>query len=188
MRSLLLYTALICGAIAAPVLAADTNPVDVPAAKAAGMTKLVDSFPTEVPDEVFSDLDGGEYRLSDFKGKVLLVNFWATWCAPCREEMPSLQALQQQVDDENFKVLTIAAGRNAPEGIRKFFEEEGITDLPTMTDPRMGLARSMGVVGLPVSVVIDAEGREVARVPGEADWSIPAAVDVIKTLLDQTAP
>ena len=182
MRSLLLYTALICGAIAAPALAEDVNPVDVKAAQAAGLTKLIDSFPANLPDDTFTDLEQGEHRLEDYKGKALLVNFWATWCAPCREEMPSLDRLQAELGGEDFAVLTIAAGPNSPNAIRKFFEEEGIENLPTLTDPKMQLARSLGIVGLPVTLLIDAEGREVARMPGEADWASDAAIEVINQL------
>ena len=182
MRLNLLYTALLCGAIAAPALAEEANPVDVEAAREAGMTKLVDSFPGQVPDEPFTDLDGGEHRLTDYAGKPLLVNFWATWCAPCREEMPSLDALRAEMGGEDFEVLTIAAGPNSPNAIRTFFADEGIESLPTLTDPRMQLARSLGIVGLPVTLLIDAEGREVARLPGEADWMSEPALAVIEQL------
>lgn len=175
-----LYLALAMVAIAVPAGA-----VDIAAAQAGGMPKLVAGDGEPVPDVAFTDIDGGEHKLSDWKGKALLVNFWATWCAPCREEMPSLDAVQQELGGETFQVLTIAAGRNAPEGISKFFAENGIEALPTLTDPKMELARSMGVLGLPVSVLIDAEGNEIARLLGEADWNAPVAQTVIKEL---TAP
>ena len=175
-----LYTALFIAAIAGPALA--QNPVDVDAARENGLPKLIDSYPAEVPDIAFSDLDGGEHRLADYKRTALLVNFWATWCAPCREEMPSLDALQDQLGGDDFQVLTIAAGRNSPQAIEKFFTETGIENLPTLTDPKMELARAFGVFGLPVTVLIDAEGNEVARLMGEADWSAPEAVAVIEQL------
>ncbi|MDO5704998.1 MAG: TlpA disulfide reductase family protein [Paracoccus sp. (in: a-proteobacteria)] len=177
-----LYLALSIGAIALPAAAEDVNPVDVPAAQAAGLVRLADTFPGEIADAAFGDLDGGEHRLSDWQGQAVLVNFWATWCAPCREEMPSLDALQQAEGGEGFQVLTVAAGRNPPEAMRKFFTENGIENLPLLTDPRMELARSMGVVGLPVTVLIDRQGREVARLNGEADWASDAALDLVRAL------
>ena len=176
------YLALFLGAIALPGAAEQASPVDVAAAKAAGLVRLADTFPAEVPDVAFGDLDGAEHRLSDWQGQALLVNFWATWCAPCREEMPSLDALQQAEGGEDFQVLTVAAGRNPPEAMRKFFAEEGIESLPLLTDARMELARNMGVVGLPVTVLIDRQGREVARLNGEADWASEAARALITDL------
>ena len=175
-----LYTALFIAAIAGPALA--EGPVDIAAARDAGLPKLIDSNLAEVPDIAFSDVDGGEHRLSDYKGTALLVNFWATWCAPCREEMPSLDQLQTQLGDDDFQVLTIAAGRNSPQAIDKFFTETGIENLPTLTDPKMELARGFGVFGLPVTVLIDRDGKEIARLLGEADWSAPAAVSVIEQM------
>ena len=73
-----------------------------------------------MPEIEFTDLDGGTHRLADWQGKVVLLNFWATWCAPCREEMPSLDALQAQMGGDDFTVVPIATGRNAPERIDAF--------------------------------------------------------------------
>lgn len=179
-----LYTALFIGAIVLPG-AGFAGAIDIAAAQNAGLKTLIAGNGDAAPDAAFSDIDGGEHRLSDWQGKAILVNFWATWCAPCREEMPALDALQQELGGEDFEVLTIAAGRNPPEAIRKFLDENDIENLPTLTDPRMELARSFGVVGLPVTVLIDAEGHEVARMMGDADWNSPAAHGVINQL---TAP
>ena len=176
-----LYTALFIAAIAGPALA--QNPVDVDAARENGLPKLIDSYPAEVPDIAFSDLDGGEHRLADYKGTALLVNFWATWCAPCREEMPSLDKLAAERNGDDFQVLTIAAGRNPLPAIRKFFEETGVTDLPILLDARMQLARGFGVMAMPVSILIDAEGREVGRMIGDADWASPAALALVDQML-----
>ncbi len=204
LRSLVLYTALAlganlaAGASAAPAGSPDAaqpaaapapapaatppGPVDWQAARDAGLPKLIESTPAPASDLPFSDLDGGAHSLADYRGKLLLVNFWATWCAPCREEMPSLDALQRQMGDDDFAVLTIASGRNPPPAIRKFFAEAGITDLPTLTDPSMALARAFGVLAMPISVLIDAEGREIARMAGDADWASPAALALIGQL------
>ncbi|HBQ36940.1 MAG TPA: thioredoxin [Rhodobacteraceae bacterium] len=131
----------------------------------------------------FNDPEGDEHNLADYKGKYILVNIWATWCPPCRKEMPSINRLQQQLGGENFEVVTIATGRNTLPGIRKFFDKAGITDLPILLDPTQGLARSMGILGLPVTVIIDPQGQEIARLTGDAEWDTQSALAIIKTLI-----
>ncbi|QIR84178.1 TlpA disulfide reductase family protein [Paracoccus sp. AK26] len=179
LRSALLYTALLFGANAA-----FAGAVDWQAAKDAGLVKLVPAEePAPVSDVEFNDPEGGTHTLADYKGKVVLLNFWATWCAPCREEMPYLDALQSEMGGEDFEVVAVATGRNAPDRIDKFYAETGLQNLPVLLDPRQQLARDMGVVGLPVTVLIDREGREVARLLGEADWSSEPAKTVIRQLV-----
>ena len=129
--------------------------------------------------------DAGEGRLEDWRGKWVLLNFWATWCAPCRHEMPMLAALQSEFGGERFEVLTIATGRNSPRGIAKFFEEVGIDNLPRHQDPDQSLASQMGIFGLPITVIIDPDGREIARLRGDADWSSASAKAIIATLVGQ---
>ncbi|MDO5528396.1 MAG: TlpA disulfide reductase family protein [Paracoccus sp. (in: a-proteobacteria)] len=179
LRMLVLYTALVAGANAA---AAGT--LDIDAAREGGLSKLVAAEAAPVPDTVFLDRDGGEHRLSDYRGKAVLLNFWAVWCVPCKEEMPALDRLQTELGGEDFEVVTIATGRNSEAGIDRFFEEEGIENLPYLTDARMQLARSMGVVGLPVTVLIDREGNEVARVMGDEEWDSEAAFTLIRQLIE----
>lgn len=178
LRSLALYTSLVFAANAAVAGA-----VDWQAARDAGLPKLIESEAAPVPGIEFTDLDGGTHRLADWKGKVVLLNFWATWCAPCREEMPSLDALQKARGGDDFAVLTVASGRNTEAAINRFFQESGVTDLPTLTDPQMALARAFGVMAMPVTILIDAEGREVARMSGDADWSAPAALALVDQML-----
>ncbi|SEH63980.1 TlpA disulfide reductase family protein [Paracoccus alkenifer] len=178
LRFLALYTSL---ALAANAAAA--APVDWQAARDAGLPKLIESEPSAVPGIEFSDVDGATHSLSDWQGQVVLLNFWATWCAPCREEMPSLDALQRERGGERFQVVTVASGRNPPAAIERFFAEENITELPSLTDPKMSLARAFGVMAMPVTILIDAEGNEVARMTGDADWASPAALALIDQML-----
>ena len=173
-----LYTALAFSANAAHA--------DIAAAEAARegtMKKLLFSEPAEVSGVAFTDPDGGEYRLSDFRGKHVVVNFWATWCAPCRKEMPMLSELQTEFGGETFEVVTIATGRNSVPGIRKFFEEVGVDNLPLYLDPKSALGRDMAVLGLPITVILDPEGREIARMRGDAEWNSDSAKAVIRALI-----
>lgn len=131
--------------------------------------------------------DAGTGTLADYRGKYVLLNFWATWCAPCRKEMPMLQELQTEFGGDFFEVVTIATGRNSPQGIKKFFADNNITSLPRLQDPKQQLAAQMGVFGLPITVIIDPKGREIARMRGDADWSSDSAKAVIKALISDEA-
>ena len=152
------------------------------------MRKLMfHSAPAPIPDDVvWTDTAGATGGVADYRGRWVLLNFWATWCAPCRIEMPMLSALQDRLGGPDFAVVTVAAGRNAPAGIDRFLAEIGVTNLPTWMDPRDGIAPRMGVVGLPVTVLIDPEGREVARMIGEADWSSENAVAVLRAAMGES--
>ena len=152
--------------------AAPANATDLAGLRSGEMRKLVvHEAPVPVPETEFTAADGAPTTLAASNGRVRLVNFWATWCAPCRKEMPALDALQRAKGGDDFEVITIATGRNAPEAIAAFREEAGITDLPNALDPKGRLAAAMGVAGLPVSVILDREGGEVARMMGDADWN-----------------
>ena len=178
----LVYTALTAGAN--PALASDAD-IIVPML-AGDMKKLaVHETPKATTDASF-DLadDAGRASLEDYRGKYVLVNFWATWCAPCRKEMPHLSELQTELGGPDFEVLTIATGRNSPAGISKFFKEIGVTNLPRHQDPKQSLASQMGIFGLPITVLLDPEGREIARLRGDADWASDTAKGIIKALIE----
>ena len=124
-----------------------------------------------------------EATLSDYAGQHVVLNFWATWCAPCREEMPSLQSLQQQLGGDTFQVVTLATGRNPPQAIQRFFDEEGISSLTQYRDINQQIAREMGIFGLPITVILDPSGQEIARLRGDAHWDSPEAIAVIEALI-----
>ena len=176
-RAAVLYTALLFGAnpAAADIAAAD-------ALRAGDMQKLSFSEPQAVPEIGLIGMDDAPRSLSEFRGKWVLVNFWATWCPPCRTEMPSLGALQTAKGGDRFTVVTVATGRNAVQGITDFWAKAGVQHLPVLRDPKMELARSMGIAGLPVTVVLNPEGQEVGRLIGDADWNTPEAHAVIEAL------
>jgi len=148
------------------------------------MRKLVvHDSPRAVSQATFTDAGGRQVTLADWRGKVVIVNFWATWCPPCRKEMPSLDALRGEFGGPRFDVVAVATGRNALPAIERLYAEIGIRDLPVWLDARSPLARESAVLGLPATLVIDAQGREIARMVGEADWHGPAARALVRELL-----
>lgn len=178
----LMYTALATGAN--PVLAADAD-IILPLLEGDMKKLAVHEAPKATSAASFELADGvGTATLEDYQGRYVLLNFWATWCAPCRKEMPHLSELQNELGGEDFEVLTIATGRNSPEGIKKFFKDIGITNLPHHQDPKQALASQMGIFGLPITVLIDPKGREIARLRGDADWASDTAKNLIKALID----
>ncbi|MFZ7091176.1 TlpA disulfide reductase family protein [Primorskyibacter sp. 2E233] len=175
----LLYTAAM--ALANPALA---DVAAAEAARAGDMKKLTfHSEPKETGTADFMTFEGDPLNLSEWQGKWVLVNFWATWCAPCRKEMPMLSSLQQDLGGDSFEVLTIATSRNPPPKMKAFFAEIGVDNLPLHRDPKSALARQMGVLGLPVTLILNPEGQEVARLTGDADWASDEARTVLRTLI-----
>jgi len=178
LKSLALYTALALGAITA-----HADPA-LEALREGDMKKLMfHSAPEVVPSTVFFDEVEGEHSLEQFRGKHVLVNFWATWCAPCRKEMPMLSNLQSEFQGDGFEVVTIATGRNSLTAMKKFLEEINVDNLPLYRDPKQQLAREMAILGLPITVLLDPEGREIARLRGDADWDSESAKAIIAALL-----
>lgn len=173
-----IYTALVGSAIALDVSALTEM-------REGDMRKL--RFHTEakeVPDVPITLADGSQGNLDIYKGKIVVLNFWATWCAPCRKEMPELSALQADLGGEDFDVVTLATGRNEPNDIARFLMETEITNLPMHRDPKQKLARALGVFGLPVTLILDRDGNEIARMQGEANWHSDNAVDIIKAIIN----
>ncbi|MCA8833593.1 MAG: TlpA family protein disulfide reductase [Proteobacteria bacterium] len=131
----------------------------------------------------FLDKDGQSLELSAFRGRVVLINFWATWCAPCLAEMPSLNRLQIALGGKDFQIITIATGRNASTDIDSFFTNQNITHLTRYRDPNLRLALALGAGSLPTTVLMDRDGSIIARLQGEADWDSEAARLLIERLV-----
>ena len=125
---------------------------------------------TAAPDTVFQDPSGEEVSLADFRGKPLLVNLWATWCAPCIEEMPTLDGLAAREGDK-LTVLAISQDRDGRDKVEAFFDEHGFEHLDSYLDAEMALLPELRIDTLPTTILYDAEGREVWRMIGIADWT-----------------
>lgn len=154
------------------------EPVDLPLA--GDMRKLVVSDPKPLPEVELLDAADAAHRLADWRGQWVVLNFWATWCAPCRKEMPSLDRLQAAMPA--VAVLPVATGRNPVAAIERFYAEAGVKGLPVLRDPKSELSRGIGVLGLPVTVILNPEGQEVARLIGDAEWDSAEAQAVLAAL------
>lgn len=154
-----------------------------------GMEKFQpETPPRPSPVYPFFDAEGGELTIADFKGQGVVLNFWATWCAPCIREMPSLVRLKEAVAGDGITVLALAEDRKGAKKVIPFFRKQGITGLDVLIDKRGKVARKSGVRGLPVTILIDAEGMERGRVIGTAEWDTPDAIDFVRRCIGPNAP
>jgi thiol-disulfide isomerase/thioredoxin len=136
--------------------------------------------PRPLPDLVFLDSDDKELRLSDYKGKVVLLNFWATWCAPCVKEMPSLDHLQAAMGKERLVVLPLSLDGPSRAKVQPFYEDRKLTNLGIYFDKGRKTMQALDVSVLPTSILVDRQGREIGRLEGEADWEKPEAQALMK--------
>ncbi len=138
----------------------------------------------EAPAFTLPDIDGQQVRLSDFKGKVVLLNFWATWCAPCLEEMPDMQLLWEKSREEGFVILAVAADRGSKEQVVAFAQELALT-FPVLLDPDGNVRNRYEVAALPMSYLIGRDGKISGRVIGSKAWASQEAFTLIDHLLRQ---
>jgi thiol-disulfide isomerase/thioredoxin len=162
-------------------------------AAAGGFLALREAPPpgAEAPEGVaalaFADASGRMRSLAEFRGKAILLNLWATWCAPCREEMPTLDRLQAKLGGPDFEVVTVSLDRSGPERVEEFLDEIGATHLPIYIADTVAVRRAVGIFGLPATLFVDREGREVHRIIGPAEWDSPEMIALIRERLDLPA-
>ncbi|MDW3206407.1 MAG: TlpA disulfide reductase family protein [Alphaproteobacteria bacterium] len=138
------------------------------------------------PDQPFFDGRDNVRHFADFRGEVLLVNFWATWCAPCIKEMPSLARLDRALKDEPFRLLAVSQDRGGKDVAEPFIRERlNLPDLQIFYDPKLKLGRSLGVRGLPSTYLIDARGNLVGGLTGPAEWDSEDALALIRYVLEE---
>ena len=140
--------------------------------------------PLKLPDLTFEDGDGKPRKLSDWRGKTVLVNLWATWCVPCRKEMPALEGLQTKLKSPNFEVVAINIDTRDPEKPKKFLEDANLTRLGNFNDPKAKVfqdLKSIGrALGMPTSVLVDGQGCEIGTIAGPAQWDSDDAIKLIE--------
>lgn len=173
-------------ALASPPAAADGPPAT------GAMANFVPAeTPAPAPAIRFRAGDGSETDLEAFRGRLVLLNFWATWCAPCVREMKDLDRLQAHFADRDeglpFTVLALSADRGGLPVVDRFYRKEGLSHLGQFNDPKMKSHRAFGALGLPTTVLIGPDGRELGRLVGPAEWSSPDAIALIEHYLSSLA-
>ncbi len=174
-------------AVAAVVLLLNT-----PAVRADGppITGSVQNFfafdePIAAPLVALSTKDDGEQTFADYRGKLVVVNFWATWCGPCVREMPTLSKLQERfADDDDFAFVIVSQDRGGWKDIARFMKRQKLDFPNSLLDDKLKLSRPMQVRSLPVVAIIDRDGNEVGRLVGGAEWDSPEAIELIQYYLN----
>jgi len=156
-----------------------------PFAVAQDATKTFIMHPAPKPVGTISFVDGqGQTRsLSDFNGKVVVLNVWATWCVPCRTEMPTLDRLQAALGGTDFAVVPVSIDRGGLDIVGKFYAEISVAHLAKYTDTSGQILRSVGAVGLPTTLIIDRAGNELGRIVGPAEWDAPEVVTLLRSVM-----
>jgi len=168
--------------LAAPAPAAtDAGDADIP-----DRTKLGEFVPSSQPFAAptisLTDSDGHTLELSALRGKLVLVNLWATWCEPCLREMPSLERLQSRLG-ERIAVLAVSEDRGGNKAVEPFIAKLGLKSVKIYIDPKSEVGHAFGARGLPTSFLIDREGKVLGRVEGAAEWDSPKILGVLEPLL-----
>ncbi len=149
------------------------------------LTKLVlHAERPKVPNNIFVDSHQKSKRLSDYRGRGLVVNFWATWCLPCVKEMPHLDRLRTKVKSFNIDVLAVSEDKNGAGVVRNFYADNKLKNLEIFIDRKGDLLRALGGRGLPTTLLIDQHGLEIGRLLGVAEWDAPETIQFLKRCLE----
>ena len=144
--------------------------------------------PRAVAAESFMDGRGGTLTMADFKGQVVVLNIWATWCLPCREEMPSLDRLQATLGGEEFQVVALSIDKTGLREIEYFFEDFDLDNLTIYRDEEQKLYDELGIIAIPTSLIIDREGREIGRMIGPATWDSEKMLATLMNIIERSRP
>ena len=160
----------------------DAKPVEGPSGDPIGAF-IRKPAPAPLPNVAFQNAEGQPVDLASFKGRVVLLNLWATWCIPCRKEMPALDRLQAALGSNDFEVVALSIDRSGIAGTRKFLDSIGVARLRLYVDPSAKLANEFKAVGLPTTLLIDRQGREIGRLIGPAEWDDADAKKLVQMAL-----
>ncbi|HEY8553050.1 MAG TPA: TlpA disulfide reductase family protein [Burkholderiales bacterium] len=179
------YTHYVLVALALLLSACDRAPSEPVSDAQAAPTRSfsMHASPRPVPDLVFQNAQGENVKLSAHRGKVVLLNVWATWCPPCREEMPTLDRLQAELGGPDFEVLALSVDHKGMQVVQKFYGDIGIKHLRPWVDPSPQTLDSLDVLGLPVTLLLDRNGRELGRLLGTAEWDSPEMVQFLREII-----
>jgi thiol-disulfide isomerase/thioredoxin len=144
---------------------------------------LMRDSPAAIPALQFSDGEGRARTLADFRGKVVLLNIWATWCLPCRKEMPTLDRLEAALGGPDFEVVPLSIDRGGVEKVKKFYTEIAIQHLAIYVDSSREANSRLDAIGVPTTLLVDRDGREFGRLSGDAEWDAPEMVAFLKSII-----
>ncbi|MBB4249438.1 TlpA disulfide reductase family protein [Rhizobium sp. BK008] len=148
-------------------------------------TFVLRDTPEPVPALQFTDEAGRPQTLEMFRGKVVLLNVWATWCLPCRKEMPTLDRLQFSLGGPDFEVVALSIDRGGPEAVKKFYAETGIQHLGIHVDATSQAGFALVSFGLPTTLLVDRQGQELGRLVGPAEWDAPDMIAFLQSVITQ---
>ena len=161
-------------------------------AKAGGQSPAVPfnvwESPRPIPDLAFVDVEGKQLSLSAFRGKIVLLNVWATWCPPCRKEMPALDRLEQALGGPRFEVVALSTDSSGLQGVKAFYETFGLKSLQIFLDDEGSAMRDFRIIGLPTTLLVDEQGREIARKIGPASWDSAEVIAFLRGRIDSVEP
>jgi len=138
----------------------------------------------KAPDFSLVDLNGKKVGLKQFRGKIILLNFWATWCGPCKEEMPFLEILHQQFKEKDFVLLTVSVDYEEAKLVREFINKQRYT-FPVLLDPKCEVLDLFEVKGIPTTFIIDKKGKMLGRAIGPRDWKCQEAISLVSMLIEK---
>ena len=181
---------ILCGAAAALALPATATPslagVKPDMAKGAMERFKLARTPKPLPDLEIQNADDKPMKLSDFKGRVVLLNFWATWCAPCVKEMPSLDRLQAEFTKDRFLIVPLSIDGPTKPKVAPFYKDRKLDNLGIYFDKGRKTMQGLDVTLLPTSILVDAQGRELGRIEGDADWDMPESITLMEAAIGKT--
>lgn len=141
------------------------------------------SAPKTLPEVVFYDEANNRVKLDKWRGKVVVLNLWATWCPPCVKEMPSLDRLQQRLGGDFFQVVVLSVDEGGFKAVRQFFKQTGVKNLDMYLDPNFKAASALKAPGMPTTILIDVKGREIGRLVGDAEWDTPEMIGFFRKII-----
>lgn len=145
---------------------------------------ILHETPKAIAEFAFLDAAGETRTLADFRGRVILLNLWATWCAPCIREMPTLDRLQSKLGEGAFEVIALSLDRTDDKTLDRFLETIGVENLALYRDRTGAALAELKIIGLPTTLLIDVQGQEIARLIGPAEWDSPRVIEVIQSHLN----
>jgi thiol-disulfide isomerase/thioredoxin len=157
-----------------------SGPQDAAAVSPGGFSFSFPDQPRVLPDIRFADGDGRSLSFQAFRGRPMVLNIWATWCVPCRKEMPALDRLQAEFGASELTVLALSIDRQGLPVVKKFYEELGLTSLRIYIDQSGKASNDLNAVGIPTTLLVDRDGREIGRKVGPAEWDSPEIIVLIR--------